>query len=125
MTSHSCLLCLGSNFYRIANMAYARRDLKKFFPDIRFSTEMETEAIGDRFLSLFSNQRARWETTLCKEQVLGILKLIERDNGRVPEEKVYGVVRMDLDLLRFDDEVLKPNDMKQPHVLEGMKELGL
>ena len=54
-----------------------------------------------------------------------LFRSIERDNGRVPEEKVYGVVRMDLDLLRFDDEVLKPNDMKQPHVLEGMKELGL
>ena len=45
MNQHTCILCLGSNFYRIAHMAYAQRDLKKHFPTIRFSEEMETEEL--------------------------------------------------------------------------------
>jgi len=124
MTSHSCLLCLGSNFYRIAHMAYARRDLEKIFPDIRFSTEMETETIGAGFLSPFSNQVAWFETSLSSEQVRGILKQIESDNGRLPEEKAHGIVKLDIDLLMYDDCVLKPTDMKKEYVLVGMKELG-
>lgn len=122
MTPHSCLLCLGSNYYRTAHMAYARRDLKKHFPDIRFGVEMETEAIGSRFLSPFSNQLARFSTLLSAEEVRSILKSIEKENGRLPEDKMYGVVRMDIDLLMYDEQILKPEDMEKEFVRIGLEE---
>lgn len=125
MKPHTCLLCLGSNYYRMAYMAYARNDLKKHFPDIRFSPEMETEAIGNRFLSPFSNQVASLETSLSAEEVRAILKQIERDHGRLPGDKSQGVVKMDIDLLMYDDCVLKPQDLERDFVVEGMKEFGL
>ena len=125
MNQHTCILCLGSNFYRIAHMAYAQRDLKKHFPTIRFSEEMETEAIGSRFLSPFSNQVASFETTLSSEEVRAILKQIERDLGRLPEEKPQGVIRIDIDLLIYDDCVLKPADLERDFVKEGLKSLSL
>jgi len=124
MTTHSCLLCLGSNENRIARMTSAREALKANFPHIRFGTEMETEAIGSGFLSPFSNQVAWFETSLSSEQVRGILKQIERDNGRLPEDKALGIVKLDIDLLMYDDCVLKPADMEKEYVLVGMKELG-
>ena len=125
MNQHTCFLCLGSNFYRIAHMAYAQRELKKHFPTIRFSEEMETEAIGSRFLSPFSNQVASFETTLSSEEVRAILKQIERDLGRLPEEKPQGVIRIDIDLLMYDDCVLKPADLERDFVKEGLKSLSL
>ena len=125
MTIHSCLLCLGSNSDRSAQMASARRDLEHHFPGIRFSTEIETEAIGDRFLSPFSNQVAWFETSYPAEEVRGILKQIERDHGRLPEDKAQGIVKLDIDLLRFDNEVLKPADLEKDYVITGMNELGL
>ena len=125
MNQHTCILCLGSNFYRIAHMAYAQRDLKKHFPTIRFSEEMETEAIGSRFLSPFSNQVASFETTLSSEEVRAILKQIERDLGRLPEEKSQGVIRIDIDLLMYDDCVLKPTDLERDFVVDGLKSLSL
>ena len=125
MNQHTCFLCLGSNFYRIAHMAYAQRDLKKHFPTIRFSEEMETEAIGSRVLSPFSNQVASFETTLSSEEVRAILKQIERDLGRLPEEKSQGVIRIDIDLLMYDDCVLKPADLERDFVVEGLKSLSL
>ena len=125
MNQHTCILCLGSNFYRIAHMAYAQRDLKKHFPTIRFSEEMETEAIGSRFLSPFRNQVASFETTLSSEEVRAILKQIERDLGRLPEEKPQGVIRIDIDLLMYDDCVLKPADLERDFVVEGLKSLSL
>ena len=125
MNQHTCILCLGSNFYRIAHMAYAQRELKKHFPTIRFSEEMETEAIGSRFLSPFSNQVASFDTTLSSEEVRAILKQIERDLGRLPEEKPQGVIRIDIDLLMYDDCVLKPADLERDFVKEGLKSLSL
>ena len=125
MNQHTCILCLGSNFYRIAHMAYAQRDLKKHFPTIRFSEEMETEAIGSRFLSPFSNQVASFETTLSSEEVRAILKQIERDLGRFPEEISQGVITIDIDLLMYEDCVLKPTDLERDFVVEGLKSLSL
>ena len=125
MITHSCLLCIGCNLDRTAHMTSARRDLENHFPGIRFGTEMETEAIGSGFLSPFSNQVAIFETTLSAEEVRAIFKQIECDLGRLPTDKSYGVVKMDIDLLMYDDDILKPKDLEREFVLEGMKELGL
>ena len=125
MNIHSCLLCLGSNIDREKHLESARMALTQAFPNIRFAPEMETEAIGSRFLSPFSNQVATFTTTQDREQVRGILKLIERDNGRLPEDKAQGLVKLDIDLLKFGDEVLKPADLTLPYVQAGLKELGL
>ena len=123
MMIHSCLLCLGSNFDRLAKMDSAREALKVHFPDIRFSKEMETEAIGEKFLSPFSNQVASFETTLSSEEVRHILKEIEHNHGRSPEDKAQGIVKLDIDLLMVDDRVLKPKDLEKDFVLEGMRQL--
>jgi 2-amino-4-hydroxy-6-hydroxymethyldihydropteridine diphosphokinase len=104
-------------------MDSAREALKVHFPDIRFSKEMETEAIGEKFLSPFSNQVASFETTLSSEEVRHILKEIERTHGRSPEDKAQGIVKLDIDLLMVDDRVLKPKDLEKDFVLEGMRQL--
>ena len=123
MNTHTCLLSIGTNYNRATYMAYARQDLKKHFPNIRFSTEVETEAIGSRFLSPFNNQVAIFETTLSADEVHTILKQIECDHGRLPTDKSYGVVKMDIDLVKYDDLVLKPEDMEREFVKTGIEEL--
>jgi len=106
-------------------MASARKALKYYFPNIRFSSEMETEAIGRGLLTPFSNQVASFETVQSIENIRAILKQIERDHGRLPEDKAQGIVKLDIDLLRYDNFVLKTDDMKNSHVKRGMKSLGL
>ncbi len=123
MNQHSCLLCLGSNSNRHFHMEEARKALMKLFPNIRFSKEMTTEAIGDKFLSPFSNQVAKLETSLTIEEIRNLLKKIEKDNRRLPEDKEQGIVKLDIDLLTFDDLILKPNDMEKDYVLEGISSL--
>ena len=125
MITHSCLLCIGCNLDRTAHMTSARRDLENHFPGIRFGTEMETEAIGSGFLSPFSNQVALLHTSLSAQEVHTLLKQIERNHGRVPDDKAQGIVRMDIDLLTYDHVVLKPADMEKPYVQAGIEELGL
>jgi 2-amino-4-hydroxy-6-hydroxymethyldihydropteridine diphosphokinase len=104
-------------------MEEARKALMKLFPNIRFSKEMTTEAIGDKFLSPFSNQVAKLETSLTIEEIRNLLKKIEKDNRRLPEDKGQGIVKLDIDLLTFDDLILKPNDMEKDYVLEGISSL--
>ena len=123
MNQHSCLLCLGSNYNRHLHMEEARKALMELFPTIRFSEEMTTEAIGDKFLSPFSNQVAKLETSLTIEEIRSLLKKIEKDNERLPEDKGQGIVKLDIDLLMYDDLTLKPNDMEKDYVVKGISSL--
>ena len=123
MNLHTCLLCLGSNLDGATRLLAARHALLSHFPDIRFSQEMVTEAIGTGFLSPFYNQVARFTTPLSAEEVRVILKQIERDNGRLPEDKANGIVKLDIDLLVVDEMVLKAKDLEREFVIRGMEEL--
>ena len=104
-------------------MEEARKALMELFPTIRFSEEMTTEAIGDKLLSPFSNQVAKLETSLTIEEIRSLLKKIEKDNGRLPEDKEQGIVKLDIDLLKFNELILKPSDMEKDYVLEGISSL--
>ena len=125
MNLHTCLLCMGSNIEPSSCLSAARSALLSHFPSIRFSKEMVTEAIGSGFLSPFHNQVASFTTSLSAEEVRTILKGIEQSQGRLPEDKVQGVVKLDIDLLMYDEQVLKPKDMEREFVKEGMQSLDL
>ena len=123
MNLHTCLLCLGSNLDGAIRLSAARSVLRSHFPDIRFSEELVTEAIGSGFLSPFHNQVARFETPQDAESIRTLLKSIEQAQGRLPEDKAQGIVKLDIDLLMIDDQVLKPKDMEREFVKQGMEEL--
>lgn len=123
MDEHHCLLCMGSNTDRSAQLSVARKALCATFPDIHFGEMMETEAIGSGFHSPFSNQLARFSTTLSPDSVHDIFKELERRSGRTPEDKSLGVVKLDIDLLVFDNRVLKPEDMEREYIRRGISVL--
>ena len=123
MDVHHCLICLGSNYEYGKRLEAASQALKLHFPDIVFGKEMETEAIGGTWLSPFGNQLAKFSTHLSAEEIRFILKQIEKDNGRMSEDKSQGIVKLDIDLLMYDDDILKPDDMKRDFIKQGLKEL--
>ena len=48
---------------------------------------------------------------------------VERRSGRIPEDKAQGVVKLDIDLLVFDNKILKPEDMEREYIRRGMSVL--
>ena len=120
MNEHHCLLCMGSNTNRFTQLSDARKVLSEAFPDIHFGELMETQAIGSGFHSPFSNQLARFTTTLSSESVHNLVKELERHSGRLPGDKAQGIVKLDIDLLTFDNKVLKPEDMKREYIRRGI-----
>ena len=116
-------ICIGSNEHRKENLALARKRLIELYPDIRFSAEMDTEPLFFRRPALFSNQVARFASDDNAEEVTLRLKAIEREAGRMPEEKKREIVRLDIDLLSCDGKVLRPKEMKRDYICRGMREL--
>ena len=120
---HSCLICIGSNYNRKENLLLARRRLTALFPSIRFTGEQETRPLFFRNPALFSNQEARFYTDADAERVVKELKTIEKEAGREKEDKKREKVCLDIDLLVFDNRVLKPEDLKRDYILKGLEEL--
>lgn len=118
-----CIICLGSNYRRRETLPLARQELTTLFPTIRFATEQDTEPLYFANPALFANQVAVFGTALPKAAVLCALKAIEQRAGRLPGDKQQEKVCLDIDLLCYDNDVLKPRDLKRTYVVDGLKEL--
>lgn len=121
---HTCIICIGSNYHREENLLLARKKLMVLFPSITFSEEMETEPFHIQNPALFSNQVALFKAEESKERIIELLKAIELIAGRLPEDKAEGKVVLDIDLISYDNMILKPKDMERDYVIKGMAQLN-
>lgn len=125
MEQHICIISIGSNTNRECNIKLAQEQLSVYFPEILFGTEQDTIPVGMHNPAHFTNQIAKSLTNLSAEEVKLILKQIELQAGRRPEDKKEEVIKLDLDLLIYDSLVLKEKDLKRDFVIAGLKELGI
>ena len=90
--------------------------LTRLFPDILFSQSVLSEPDDDRYSFLFRNVLAKAETELLPEEVIEKIKQTERAVGRSPRDKYLGRVIIDIDLIRYNDEILRPEDFQREYV---------
>lgn len=120
---HKCLLCLGSNVDGIRHLKTAEQAMDRLFGTIRWGTIVETESWGICVSDTFFNRAACLYTQLSSEELIARFKQIERENGRTLESKDQGVVPLDIDLLMYDDFILKPEDLKKEYVKKALSTL--
>ena len=118
-----CIVGLGSNENTPSAILSAQAELERIFPDIIFSRLTRTAPVDFVSPRLFYNCVAACTTARSLTEVHDLLKQIEAALGRKPEDKACGIVRIDLDLLSYDGEILKPMDWGRTYVEEGRKEL--
>lgn len=109
-------LLLGTNEgERIKNLERALRYIDKNAGRIvRLSAVYETEAWGYRAQPAFYNLVVEISTTCNPEELLDVVKTIERKMGRESREKWRQRV-IDIDILYYDNEVIKSGDLTVPH----------
>ena len=120
---HQCVLCMGSNVEGESILKQVFNILSNHFDSVRASRIMKTQAIGEQYLSPFHNQVLAVTTSLESTEIKRICKQIEKDFGRLPEDKAKGIVKLDIDLILYDTECLKPKDICLPYVQEGIKQI--
>ena len=117
MNIHSCLLSMGSNTFPTNSLSRARMELQKAFPGIRFGKEIETEPLFFKTnTNLFHNQLGRFNSMLKPEEIKAIFKEIENHAGRCDSDKESETVKLDIDLLMYDEQVLKKKDMERKYI---------
>ena len=117
------LLSIGSNTFAKTNIDKAKRMLTRLFPGIVFSQPILTEPDDEKYSFLFRNVLAKVETELLPEEIIEKIKQTERAVGRSPKDKYLGKVIIDIDLVKYNDEILRPLDYQREYVQQLLPSL--
>lgn len=120
---NTAILCLGSNNNKEVNLKKALSLLQSHFPEIRFSSPVYTQPENISNPELFLNQIAILQTPETRLSVNALLKSFETRIGRTSEDKKRHRIPIDIDIIRWNEEILKQEDMLRPFVIDGIKEL--
>ena len=120
---HQVILSLAANCDAEKNLPEARLCLEQILTFTHYTDAVWTEPIGCKLKNLYLNQLVKASTTLSYEDLRSCLKDIELQMGRTPEEREKGIVRLDLDILAFDDERHHLADWERHYVKNLLPEL--
>lgn len=121
--THYILLALGSNVAAELHIEQAKARLSAVFPQLRFSRSLITPAIGIVSPS-FINCLAEGYCNVPLEEVIVALKDIEAQMGSVSEERKKGIVKIDIDLLQFDNTKRKADNWSRDYIQLLLNELS-
>jgi len=115
---NKALLSIGTNEEREKNLSLCHRFLDKEFGDIHYSKTSVTSPYGTTYKKDFLNQLALIYTEKEREEVAFLLKNAEKEIGRKAADKNKGIVKIDIDLVIWNDEVLKPADISRDYIAD-------
>lgn len=121
-TVHEVIIALGTNTWHAANMLKAMTLLEDVMSGMKYSKELWTEPIG-MTSGMFLNKLAKGYCRLEIEELHRRMKDIEHKCGRSEEEKRNGIVKIDIDILKYDDTICHAEDWKREYIKTLMKEL--
>lgn len=117
------IIALGSNKDAKKNMDKARGLLQHLFKGVVFTSCVWTDPINiesDKFL----NCLAYAETTHQVKQLEMALKQIERRCGDGKSLRRTNTIKMDIDILQFDDVKYHEKDWTRPYIIKLLDELN-
>ncbi|MBQ4391893.1 MAG: 2-amino-4-hydroxy-6-hydroxymethyldihydropteridine diphosphokinase [Prevotella sp.] len=115
--THQTLISLASNYDQEENLHQAHLCLAQILSSCHYTEAIWTEPFAASTKSpLYLNQLVEATTTLNAAELEAALKDIEQRMGRTAEERQKGVVRIDLDLLQFDNHRYHLRDWDRPYI---------
>lgn len=105
------------------NMSKAIEQIRALAQDARFSSIYETDPVGQ-------HQHAKYKNCVGQVVVSGsfdywkqFFKQMERDMGRDEASKLQGNVPLDIDIVVWNDDVVRPKDLEASYTQIGLKEI--
>ncbi|MDR3704850.1 MAG: 2-amino-4-hydroxy-6-hydroxymethyldihydropteridine diphosphokinase [Paludibacteraceae bacterium] len=120
---NSCVISLSSNAEAGKNISLAKALLSERFSDISFSSQIETSPFGSGYKANFQNLAARFSCSESEEEINFLLKQMETRLGRTPEFKAQKIVPVDLDIILWNQSVVRDDYYRFPFLLELINQL--
>lgn len=117
------LLSIGTNEDREANLALCHKYLNSLFENIIYSKTSITIPYGNSYKNDFLNQLAVVYTDKGKKDISLLLKSLERKMGRENADKEKGIVKIDVDIIAWNEEIVKPSDISRSYIADLLPSL--
>lgn len=128
MKLHRFVLTLGSNSQPRQRLAFVQRELGLLALErLTFSPARESAPVCFGLSdALFTDIVSVGETHLSQQEFTSLLKDLECRAGRTPEQRRLSPaeIPVDIDLIAWDHQVLKPQDLTRPYLIQGLQDLG-
>lgn len=122
---NNALISLGSNVpYGDQNILEAIKQIQKQVFSAKFSSIYESEPIGSHLHAMYNNCVGQIYTHKSADELEVFFKNLERTMGRNEETRKSGNVPLDIDLVIWNGEVRRPNDLAAEYLREGLDQLG-
>ena len=116
-------LSVGSNSRdREWQMKHGIEWLKHIFSDVKVSSIYNSVAVNGRDAD-YLNAVMTATTKQDLESTIALMKQYESVCGRTPASKLQGVIPIDIDIVMWNDDVIRPGDFAQQYFQRGWKEL--
>lgn len=132
---HSCIISLAANCNQKENLAEARQRLGQILFDVQYTRELWTKPVGSSVSTptparqeenpsecKYLNQLAYAHTELECDKLEQALKAMEGEMGRTDADRRQGIVRIDLDLMKYDDTRHHTQDWERPYITELLRQ---
>lgn len=121
--THELIISIGTNVDHDLNMTLAKRALLTLLPDMTFTTEKWTipvDAESDKFLNCLALATTRHGA----KQIVRAFKQIERKCGDTKGKRSKGTITVDIDILKYDDEIFHKEDWQRGYIRALMREIN-
>lgn len=121
--THELIISIGTNIDHDLNMTLAKRALLTLLPDMTFTTEKWTnpvDAESDKFLNCLALATTRHGA----KQIVRAFKQIERKCGDTKGKRSKGTITVDIDILKYDDEIFHKEDWQRGYIRALMREIN-
>ncbi|WP_069470008.1 2-amino-4-hydroxy-6-hydroxymethyldihydropteridine diphosphokinase [Candidatus Marithrix sp. Canyon 246] len=116
-------ISIGSNIEPLRYIRSSIRTLRQYYDKLILSSVYETEAVGfegDNFYNLVVG----FDTKMEVHKVVETLKQIENDNNRQRTSERFSARTLDLDLLLYDNFIVKDEILKYAFVIIPLAEIA-
>ena len=97
--------------------------LSRNFRSARFSDCYLTDPVGSCSKRMYWNCTGIIETDLEQDTLKNLFKTMEREAGRMSDCKQTGDIPLDIDIVVWNNNVVRPRDWEQPYFQTGLKQL--
>ena len=122
-TLNTVIISIGSNENREENIQQCRESLTSMFSSIYFSSTSVTKPYGEQYKNDFLNQLVLIYSDQNLSDIQRKIKQLEKEIGREDEDKTNGSVKIDIDIIKWNDQVLKEKDWQRNYVKDLLSSL--
>jgi 2-amino-4-hydroxy-6-hydroxymethyldihydropteridine diphosphokinase len=123
MLKHKFIVCIGSNTADSAEkIAEACCEISAIVDDFIKSSTYSMPSFTGKGAD-YNNCVISGHTDKSLDEFTAYTKQIEQRFGRTAESKEAGVMPLDVDIMMWDENIIRPNEFDRPYFMQGLNQI--